>query len=99
MTFLRIVIRLKLLLEHDVFAKTGIHFSASCSNSFNDLADRQQCGHDRDDEAADHDADGYDRQRSGNADHAVETALQLRLEELGHPAAEHGELSRLLTET
>src|SRR5215470_7306687 len=52
--------------------------------SFDDLADRQQRGHDRDDEAADDDADGYDRQGSGNADHTVETALQLGLEELSH---------------
>src|SRR5262249_55641029 len=68
-------------------------------NSFDDLADRQQRGHDRDDEAADDDADGYDRQRSGNADHTVETALQLGLEELGRPAGQHRQLSRLLTQT
>src|SRR5262249_57782707 len=51
--------------------------------SFDDLADRQQRGHDRDDEAADDDADGYDRQRSGNADHPIETAFQLGPDEFG----------------
>src|ERR1700720_319759 len=66
---------------------------------FDDLADRQQRGHERDDEPADDDADGYDRQRSGNADHPIETALQLGLEELGHAAGQHRQLSRLLTQT
>jgi opine dehydrogenase len=32
MAFLRIAIRFSLLLEHDVFPKTGTHFSASCSS-------------------------------------------------------------------
>src|ERR1043166_3664796 len=73
---------------------------AACDSiSFDDLADRQQRGHDRDDEAADDDADGYDRQWPGNADHPVETALQLGLEEFGHAACQHRQLSRLLAQT
>src|SRR6266852_1725707 len=52
--------------------------------SSDDLADRQKCGHHRDDKTADHDADGYDRQWAGNTDHPIEAALQLCLKELGY---------------
>src|SRR5712691_10976514 len=52
--------------------------------SSDDLGHRQQRGHDRYDDAADHDADGDDRERTNDADHPVEAALQLGFVKLGH---------------
>src|SRR6267154_850527 len=64
-----------------------------------DLADGQKRRHHRHDEPAHNDADGDDRRGSGNSDDTIETALELRLVELGDPGGEHRQLTRLFAQT
>src|SRR5579883_3434999 len=66
--------------------------------SSDDLVHRQERCHDRDDQSADHEADGDDRERTDNADDAVKVALQLGLVKIGDPSGKHRQLSGLLAQ-
>src|SRR3954462_9468556 len=67
--------------------------------SADDLADRQKRRHHRYDEAADDNRNRDDRGRSGDPDHAVETALQLGFVEFRDASREHRQLPCFLTQT
>src|SRR5438105_9200780 len=60
--------------------------------SSDDLSHRQERGHDRDDQAAHHNADRDDGHGTRDPDHPIEAALQLGLVEFRDPPGEHREL-------
>src|ERR1700675_3119928 len=62
------------------------------------LSDRQQRGHDRYDQAADHCADGDDGKRPDDADDTVEAALQFRFLEFGDPSRQRRQLPGFLAQ-
>src|SRR5207248_10469375 len=66
--------------------------------SSDNLGHRQERCHNRYDQAADHDADRDDRQRTDDSDHPIETALQLGLVEIGYAACQHRQLSCLFAQ-
>src|SRR3984957_14226307 len=76
----------------------AFHGVPSLFFSSDDLIDGKKRGHDRDDQAADHDADGDDRHRADDGDDTVEAALQLGLVEIGDAAGEYRELPGLLAD-
>src|SRR6204780_1668035 len=54
-----------------------------------ELAHRNQRRHHRDDQAANHKADGDNSSRTGNSNQPVQRALQFGLVEFGHPAGQN----------
>src|SRR5580698_3099918 len=67
-------------------------FLSPLDRSLNELAHRDQRRHHRDDQAANHKADGNNSSRTGNANQPVERPLQLGLVELGHPGSQNRQL-------
>src|SRR5580700_1618504 len=61
-----------------------IFFLSPLDQSPDELAHRNQCRHHRDDQAANHNANGDNSSRTGNANQPVQRALQLGLVEFGH---------------
>src|ERR1700685_2475846 len=61
-------------------------FLSPLDRSPDELAHRNQRRHHRDDQAANHNANGDNSSRTGNANHPVARALQLCLVEFGHAA-------------
>src|SRR5580658_9363743 len=70
----------------------NIFFLSPLDRSLNELAHRDQRRHYRDDQAANHKADGDNSSRTGNANQPVQGALQLGLVEFGHPASQDRQL-------
>src|SRR3984893_15233874 len=73
-------------------------FMAINPYSSDDLAHRHKSGHDRNDQAADNDADADDRQGAGDPDQPIEAALKLGFVKLRDALREHGQLTRLFAE-
>src|SRR5450631_3945731 len=75
----------------NLFIMFGSYSSGDCL-SYN-LADRHESGHDRDDQAADNDADEDDGGGTGNTDQPVQAALELSFVKLRNALREHGQLT------
>src|SRR5215469_12348134 len=66
--------------------------------STDDLTDRKQSSHDRNDKAPDDDTDRDDGERADDRYDAIEAALQLGLVEIGNPPGQARQLPRLLAD-
>src|SRR3984885_4285132 len=73
-------------------------FLSPLDHSPDELAHRNQRRHHRDDQAANHNANGDNSSRTGNANQPVERALQLGLVELGHSACQNRQLPGFVAE-
>src|SRR6266481_2795920 len=62
---------------------------ATILTSSDELRDRQQRGHNRDDQPTDDGADGDDGERPNDTYNTVEAALQFRFIEFGDPACQY----------